>query len=121
MVAFFVLVGFEIRREMAGGELRSWRNAMAPLAAALGGMLVPALVYALMVHGGQGSRGWGIPMATDVAFALGALALVSTGASTRMRVFLLTLAVADDIRDRRVLVASTRDVGPAAGGRAVSP
>ena len=104
MVAFFVLVGLEIRREIAGGELRSWRRASAPVAAALGGMLVPAALYAVVLHGRVGSRGWGIPMATDVAFALGALALISRGASTRLRVFLLTLAVADDVLSIAVLV-----------------
>jgi NhaA family Na+:H+ antiporter len=111
MVAFFVLVGLEIRREIAGGELRSWRRASAPIAAALGGMAVPALLYALVLHGRAGSRGWGIPMATDVAFALGALALVASGASTRMRIFLLTLAVADDIASIAILVCFySRDV-----------
>ena len=104
MVAFFVLVGLEIRREIAGGELRSWRRASAPVAAAIGGMVVPAALYAVVLHGRVGSRGWGIPMATDVAFALGALALISRGASVRMRVFLLTLAVADDILSIAVLV-----------------
>lgn len=104
MVAFFVLVGLEIRREIAGGELRSWRRASAPVVAAIGGMFVPAALYAVVLHGGVGSRGWGIPMATDVAFALSVLALVARGASVRMRVFLLTLAVADDILSIAVLV-----------------
>ena len=113
MVAFFVLVGVEIRREIAGGELRSWRKASAPVAAALGGMAVPAVIFAVVVHGGPGARGWGIPMATDVAFALGALALVSKGPSTRARVFLLTLAVADDIASIAILVAFYgRDLHP---------
>ncbi len=111
MVAFFVVVGLEIRRETAGGELRSWRHAAAPVAAALGGMAVPALVYAAVLHGGVGARGWGIPMATDVAFAVGALALVATHAPVRLRVFLLTLAVADDIASIAVLVCFySRDV-----------
>ncbi len=104
MVAFFVIVGLEIRREMTGGELRSWRLAVVPVGAALGGMVAPAVLYACVLHGGAGSRGWGIPMATDVAFALGALALVAHGASSRLRVFLLTLAVADDIASIVVLV-----------------
>ena len=104
MVGFFVVVGLEIRREIVGGELRSWRRASAPVVAALAGMVVPAVIYALVLRGGDGSRGWGIPMATDVAFALGALALVSTQASVRMRVFLLTLAVADDVASIAVLV-----------------
>jgi NhaA family Na+:H+ antiporter len=104
MVAFFALVGLEIRREVSGGELRTWSRAAVPVGAALGGMAVPALVYAAVLHGNAGSRGWGIPMATDVAFALGALALVATGASRRLRVFLLTLAVADDIGSIAILV-----------------
>ncbi|MDQ1465589.1 MAG: Na+:H+ antiporter, NhaA family [Actinomycetota bacterium] len=111
MVAFFVVVGLEMRREIAGGELRSWRHAAVPVGAALGGMAVPAVLYVSVVHGGAGSHGWGIPMATDVAFALGALALVATHASARLRVFLLTLAVADDIASIAVLVCFySRDV-----------
>jgi NhaA family Na+:H+ antiporter len=104
MVAFFLVVGLEIRREVAGGELRSWRRASVPVAAALAGMVVPAAIYAAVLRGRVGSRGWGIPMATDVAFALGALALVSIRASARLRVFLLTLAVADDIASIAILV-----------------
>jgi Na+/H+ antiporter len=111
MVAFFAIVGLEIRREIAGGELRSWRRAAVPVGAALGGMALPAVVYACVLHGGTGSRGWGIPMATDVAFALGALGLVATGASARLRVFLLTLAVADDVASIAVLVCFySRDI-----------
>ncbi len=111
MVAFFIIVGLEIRREIAGGELRSWGHAAVPVGAALGGMAVPAVVYAVVLHGRAGSRGWGIPMATDVAFALGALALVATRASARLRVFLLTLAVADDLASIAVLVCFySRDV-----------
>jgi NhaA family Na+:H+ antiporter len=109
MVAFFVLVGLEIRREIAGGELRTWGHAALPVCAALGGMAVPALLYAAVVHGGAGARGWGIPMATDVAFALGALAVVATRAPARLRVFLLTLAVADDLASIAVLVCFYSD------------
>ncbi len=104
MVGFFALVGLEIRREMTVGELRSWRRSATPILAAAAGMLVPALIYLAILHGQAGSRGWGIPMATDVAFALGALALVAPGASPRTRVFLMTLAVADDIGSVVVLV-----------------
>ena len=104
MVGFFALVGLEIRREMTVGELRSWRRSATPILAAAAGMLVPALLYLAILHGQAGSRGWGIPMATDVAFALGALALVVPGASPRTRVFLMTLAVADDIGSVIVLV-----------------
>jgi Na+:H+ antiporter, NhaA family len=97
MLGFFALIGMEIRREMVAGELRSWRRASVPVLAALGGMLVPGLVYAVVVAGGPGSHGWGIPVATDVAFALGTLALLGGGGWPRARVFLMTLAVADDI------------------------
>ena len=104
MTVFFALVGLEIRRELSAGELASWRRAAVPVTAALGGMAAPAAIYAVIVHGSVGSRGWGIPMATDVAFAVGALALLGAGVSPRLRVFLMTLAVADDIASIIVLV-----------------
>lgn len=104
MLGFFAGVGLEIRREVVAGELRSWRRAAVPVLAAVGGMAVPALIYAVWVAGGQGSHGWGIPMATDVAFALGALALLGRGVSARARTFLMTLAVADDILSIIILV-----------------
>ena len=104
MTVFFAAVGLEIRREMSAGELASWHRAATPVAAAGVGMLVPAGLYALVVHGGPGAHGWGIPMATDVAFALGALALVAAHASPRLRVFLMTLAVADDLGSIALLV-----------------
>jgi NhaA family Na+:H+ antiporter len=104
MTLFFALVGLEIRREISSGELASWRRASVPVAAALGGMIAPAVIYAVILHGSTGSHGWGIPMATDVAFALGALALVGTRTSPRLRVFLMTLAVADDIASIVILV-----------------
>jgi NhaA family Na+:H+ antiporter len=104
MTLFFVVIGLEIRRETTAGELGSWRRAAGPVLAGVAGMVVPALVYVALVHDRPGGHGWGIPMATDVAFSLGALALVS-GASLRLRVFLLTLAVADDILSILVLVA----------------
>jgi NhaA family Na+:H+ antiporter len=105
MTFFFVVVGLEIRREMMAGELASWRRAARPVVAAVGGMAVPALVYVVVVHGSPAGHGWGIPMATDVAFSLGALALAGSGVSVRLRVFLMTLAVADDILSIVVLVA----------------
>jgi len=105
MTFFFLVIGLEIRRERIAGELRSWHRATAPLAAAVAGMAVPALVYVAVVHSGQGRHGWGIPMATDVAFSLGALALVAHGASLRLRVFLMSLGVADDILSIVILVA----------------
>jgi len=104
LTLFFTVVGLEIRREASSGELASWHRAAAPVVAALAGMAVPAALYALVVHGHPGSGGWGIPMATDVAFAVGALALVGARASRRLRVFLMTLAVADDIASILVLV-----------------
>lgn len=103
MLAFFALIGLEIRREFTAGELRSARRALVPVVAALVGMAVPAVIYTAVVAGGVGARGWGIPMATDVAFALGALALIG-GTTLRVRVFLMTLAVADDIASIVVLV-----------------
>ena len=104
MVGFFTLVGLEIRREMTAGELRSWHRCATPLVAAAVGMAVPALLYTAILHGGPGAGGWGIPMATDVAFAIGALAVLARGVSPRVRVFLLTLAVADDIGSVIILV-----------------
>ncbi|HMC71160.1 MAG TPA: Na+/H+ antiporter NhaA, partial [Mycobacteriales bacterium] len=104
MTLFFVVIGLEIRRETTAGELGSWRRAAAPVVAAVAGMVVPALVYAAVVHDGPGGHGWGIPMATDVAFSLGALALLAPAASLRLRVFLMTLGVADDILSILVLV-----------------
>ena len=91
MAVFFFVVGLEVRRELLHGELR--RTATLPVAAALGGMVVPAALY-LVVAGG---RGWGIPMATDIAFALGVLALLGRRVPAGLKLFLLTLAVVDDI------------------------
>ncbi len=97
MVVFFFLVGLEIKREVMVGELASLKKAALPLAAALGGMLVPAAIYVLLNVGGTGVRGWGIPMATDIAFALGILALMGPRIPTSLRVFLAALAIADDL------------------------
>jgi len=97
MAIFFFVVGLEIKRELVTGELSSARSAALPALAALGGMLVPALVYAAINRGGAGSSGWGIPMATDIAFAIGLLALFSARIPSGLRVFLLTLAIVDDI------------------------
>lgn len=96
MAVFFLLVGLEIKREMFTGELRG-RTATLPVAGALGGMALPALVYLALNPTGVTSRGWGIPMATDIAFAVGVLALLSRRAPAPLRVFLLALAVVDDI------------------------
>ena len=97
MTLFFLLVGIEIKRELVTGELREPRAAALPAVAALGGMLVPALVFLLVVRGGPAQRGWGVPMATDVALALGALALAARHAPRSLRPLLLTLAIVDDI------------------------
>lgn len=97
MAVFFFLVGLEIKREVLVGELASVRRAALPIAGALGGMLVPAALYSLLNGGGPGERGWGIPMATDIAFALGVLALLGKRTPLALKVFLAALAIADDI------------------------
>jgi len=97
MVIFFFVVGLEIRREVHMGELSEWRRAALPAAAALGGMLAPAALY-LLVAGGVATRsGWGVPMATDIAFAVGILALLGKRVPPALRVLLLALAVIDDL------------------------
>lgn len=97
MTLFFFVVGLEIRRETYEGELAGLRRAALPLAAALGGMLVPAAIYAAFNHGRAGANGWGIPMATDIAFAVGVLTLLGSRVPATLRILLLALAVIDDI------------------------
>ena len=96
MAIFFFLVGMEIKHEIVHGELGDMRRAALPIFAALGGMIVPALLYALLNHGHDSQHGWGIPMATDIAFSLGVLGMVK-GVPPELKIFLLTLAIADDI------------------------
>ncbi|HEX5368466.1 MAG TPA: Na+/H+ antiporter NhaA [Dehalococcoidia bacterium] len=97
MAIFFFLAGLEIKRELVHGELSTPRRALLPAAAALGGMIAPALIYTAFNAGGSGARGWGIPMATDIAFALGVLSMLSRRVPFSVRIFLLALAIADDI------------------------
>ncbi len=115
MAIFFFVVGLEIKRELVAGELRTWRQASTPAIAALGGMVVPALVYVAVNGGDRGSKGWGIPMATDIAFALGVLALLGRRVPTGLKLFLLTLAIVDDIGAITVIaVFYSSDVQPLA-------
>jgi NhaA family Na+:H+ antiporter len=98
MAIFFFVVGLEIKRELVTGELSDPRKAALPAWGALGGMAVPALIYLLIVGpGGEAGRGWGIPMATDIAFAVGVMSLLGRRATDGAKLFLLTLAIADDI------------------------
>ena len=97
MAVFFFVVGLEIKRELVNGQLRDPRFAALPAVAALGGMVVPALVYYAFNAGDPGQDGWGIPMATDIAFAMGILSLLGNRIPRQMKVFLLTLAIVDDI------------------------
>jgi NhaA family Na+:H+ antiporter len=97
MTVFFFVVGLEIRREMHDGELSELRRAALPLVAALGGMLMPATIYAVINHSHGAHHGWGIPMATDIAFAVGVLVLLGKRVPPALRILLLALAVIDDV------------------------
>jgi NhaA family Na+:H+ antiporter len=97
MTVFFLVVGLEIKREVLHGELASWQQAALPIAGALGGMLVPALLFAVFNHGTPTAGGWGIPMATDIAFALAVLQLLGPRIPLGLKVFLTALAIVDDL------------------------
>ena len=97
MVIFFFTVGLEIRREISHGELSSVKKAMLPVIAAFGGVIAPALIYTLVNHGTAASSGWGIPTATDIAFAVCILSVLSDKVPVSLKVFLTALAIADDL------------------------
>ena len=97
MVIFFFVVGLEVKRELVVGELSTVEKATLPVAAAIGGMALPAVLFFLFNMGGEAARGWGIPMATDIAFALGVLAIFGARVPLGLKVFLTALAIADDM------------------------
>lgn len=97
MAIFFFVVGLELKREIISGELSKPKNAILPLGAAAGGMIVPAIIYYFMNPAGEPSNGWGVPMATDIAFALGLLYLIGKKVPVSLKIFLTALAIADDI------------------------
>lgn len=97
MAVFFLLVGLEIKREMIEGELSSFKNASLPIFAAMGGMLVPAIIYATLNYGTTYSNGWGIPMATDIAFSLAIISLLGNKIPNSIKIFLAALAIVDDL------------------------
>jgi len=97
MAVFFLLVGLEIKREMLEGELSSLKKASLPVVAALGGMLIPAFIYFLFNKGESTASGWGIPMATDIAFALAIISMLGKSVPTSLKVFLAALAIVDDL------------------------
>jgi len=117
MTIFFFVVGLEIKRELVEGELRAPRRAAMPAIAALGGMVVPALIYTAVNLGGDAADGWGIPMATDIAMAVGVLSLLSRRVPSTLKLFLLALAIVDDIGAIVVIaVFYTSGIEPAALG-----
>src|SRR5215218_3721119 len=97
MAIFFFVVGLEIKRELVDGELRDPRRAALPAIAAVGGMVAPALIYAAFNAGGAGSSGWGIPVATDIAVAVGVVSVLRSAVHPALKLFLLALAIVDDI------------------------
>jgi NhaA family Na+:H+ antiporter len=119
MVIFFFVVGMEIRREMHAGELSEWRRAALPAAAALGGMVAPAAIYVAIAGTPQLRSGWGVPMATDSAFAVGVLTLLGRRVPAALRVLLLALAVIDDL-GAIVVIAAFYSSGTALSGIAIA-
>ncbi len=119
MVIFFFVVGMEIRREIHQGELSRWRRAALPAAAALGGMAAPAVLYLLLAGAPPTRTGWGVPMATDIAFAVGVLTLLGKRVPAALRVLLLALAVIDDL-GAIVVIALFYSSGIALGGLLVA-
>lgn len=115
MAIFFFVAGLEIKRELVEGELRSVRKALLPIGAAIGGMIVPALIYTAFNRGADGApNGWGIPMATDIALAVGVVALLGKRIPASLRMFLLTLAIVDDLGAILVIAfAYTKGLTPA--------
>ncbi|MFG0267768.1 MAG: Na+/H+ antiporter NhaA [Rhodopirellula sp. JB055] len=97
MAIFFFVIGLEVKRELAHGSLSDIRQATLPIAAAIGGMIVPASLYLSMQYGQPGMQGWGIPMATDIAFVVGCLAILGSRVPHSLRILLLSLAIVDDI------------------------
>lgn len=97
MAIFFLLVGLEIKREIVEGELSSFKNASLPIFAAIGGMLVPAAIYAFFNQGTPYAKGWGIPMATDIAFSLAIISMLGKKAPAAIKIFLAALAIVDDL------------------------
>jgi NhaA family Na+:H+ antiporter len=97
MAVFFFVVGLEIKRELLSGELSRRRQAMLPIAGALGGLLAPAMIYLAFNHGGEAARGWGVSMATDIAFVIGVMALLGSRVPPALKVFLGALAIVDDL------------------------
>ena len=117
MALFFFIVGLELKREILVGELAALRNAALPIGAAIGGMVVPALIYFAINPEGNAARGWGIPMATDIAFAIGALALLASRVPRALITFLVALAIVDDLGAVMVIAlfyTETISLGPLA-------
>ena len=120
MVIFFFVVGLEIKREVVAGELSGGRKVWAPIAAAAGGMIVPVIIFLALVEGETARQGWGIPMATDIAIALGVLTLVGSRVPVGLKVLLLALAIVDDIGAIAVIaIFYTDDINLVALGVAV--